>query len=343
MPLTFSPSCMPLSRAGAMPVAAHAASARPAWQRGLAALPQRGPRDGAMALGAAGFPGLSFDAERERAWVCREVAERQIDRLGLAFLRAESGAGAPPSEQLGATVEQLRGVEQGRPRAVKVELPGPISLALQLTDEQERPLALDPPLREALAQHVALRAAWLRELIESAGVSALVVLDEPFLDALDSPFCPLDWEEGGDLLARTLDNLRGQRGLSVEGEPHWAALVELPVDVIFFDAYEHGGTVSQAAQALGPFLERGGALAWGIVPGDAATLLAEPAAELAGRLADLVAALAAAGGGTAAQIAARSLVSTGTLTQLPPAQAAQATALCVETAGAARVAFGLDT
>lgn len=342
MPLSFSPSCLPLPRAGAPPAAADS-TPRAAGQRGLAAFTQRGPRDGAMTLGAAGFPGLSFDSERERAWVSREVAERQIDRLGMAFLRAEHGAGAPPGEQLGATLEQLRVAEQGRPRTVKVELPGPVSLALQLTDEQERPLAGDPALREALAQHLVLRADWLRELIESAGASALVVLDEPFLDALGSPFCPLDWEEGGDLLARTLDSMRGQRGLSVDGEPHWAALVELPVDVVFFDAYEQSAALVQAAQAVGPFLERGGALGWGLVPADGAALAQERAETLAQRLVRTADYLAAAGGGAPEQIAARSFVSTGGLAQLPAAQAAQATALCAETAAAARAAFGLDT
>src|SRR5690606_9185585 len=132
-----------------------AALARAAGNRGVATLAQRGPREAPLALGAAGFPGLSLDLERERARVDREAAERSIARVGLAYLRDERSAGAPPSEHIGAMVEQLRQAEQSRPRVVKAELIGPVSLALQLTDEQEQPLAYDPPLREALVQHVA--------------------------------------------------------------------------------------------------------------------------------------------------------------------------------------------
>jgi hypothetical protein len=307
-------------------------------------LSQRGPRDGALALGVAGFPGLSLDAERERASVSRESAERQIDRLGLAFLRAEHGAGAPPSEQLGAAVEQLRQAEQCRPATIKVELPGPIALALQVTDEQERPLAYDPPLREALAQHLTLRAAWLRELIESAGAKALVVLDEPFLDALGSPFCPMDWEEGGDLLARTLADLRGQRGLSVAGDVDWAALVELPVELLLFDAYEQSAGLVQAAQALAPFLARGGAIGWGVVPADGAAMAGERPETLSQRFARSIEYLAAATGSAPERLAAQSLISNaGSLAHLPAQQATQAFALCGQTAAAARAMFGLDT
>jgi hypothetical protein len=264
--------------------------------------------------------------------------------VGLAYLRDERSAGAPPSEQIGAMVEQLRQAEQSRPRVVKAELMGPVSLALQLTDEQEQPLAYDPPLREALVQHVALRAGWMHDLISSAGASALICLDEPFLDALGSAFCPLDWEEGGDLLARALDDMPGPRGLCTAGAPNWAALVGLPADLLLFDAYEHGAGIVQAAESVAGFLERGGALGWGIVPTEPAALAQERPETLAQRLISTVEYLAAAGGLAPEQIGAQSVVSTsGGLAHLTPELAEQATALCAEVAAATRAMFGLDS
>lgn len=343
MALTFSPACLPLPRPGAPFGGVDGAPLRAAGVRRVAALPQRGARESALALAVAGFPGLSIDGERERAWVSRPVAERQIDRLGIAYLRGERAAGAPPSEQLAAAVEQLRLAEQGRPHAIKAEILGPVSLALQVTDEHARPLAYDPALREAAAQHLALRAAWVRDLVESAGASALIVLDEPFLDALGSPFCPLDWAAGGDLLARALEGIAGPRGVCVAGEPRWAALLTLPVDVIFFDAYEHSAGLVQAAGLAAAFLAGGGALGWGIVPADPAALAQERAATVAQRFASSVEYLAVAGGIAPEQIAARSLISTsGALSHLPAEQAAQAAALCLEVAAAARAMFGLE-
>lgn len=341
MALSFSPACLPLPRSGAPVSGVDPALARGTGGRRLAVFAQRGPRESALALAAAGFPGLALDGER--AAVSRQAAERQIDRVGIAYLRGERAAGAPPSEQLVAAAEQLRQTEQGRPRSIKVELLGPVSLALQVTDDQERPLAYDPALREAVAQHLTLRAAWMRDLIESAGIGALLVLDEPFLDALGSPFSPLDWLEGGDLLARTLADLPAPRGVCASGEPHWPALFALPVDVIFFDAYEHSAGLVQSGVLATAFLERGGALAWGIVPADPAALAQERAATLAKRFASSVEYLAVAGGIAPEQVAARSFISTsGALAHLTARQAAQAVGLCVEAAAEVRVLFGLE-
>jgi hypothetical protein len=340
MALTFSPACLPLPRSG-VPAGVDAAPARAAGGRRLAGLAQRGPRESPLGLAAAGFPGLALDGER--AAVSRQTAERQIDRLGIAYLRGDRAGGAPPSDYLLAVADQLRQAEQGRPRAIKAELLGPVSLALQATDDQERPLAYDPGLREAVAQHVALRAAWVRDLIEAAGISALIVLDEPFLDALASPFSPLDWVEGGDLLARTLVDTPGARGICAAGEPRWAELLSLPADVIFFDAYEHSAGLVQAAALAAAFLERGGALGWGIVPADPAALAQERVATLAKRFASSVEYLAVAAGVAPERVAGQSLLSTsGTLAHLTAQQASQAVALCVEAAAEARALFGLE-
>jgi hypothetical protein len=342
MALTFSPACLPVPRGGAPQGATQ--GNRAAGLQVVATLAQRGPRDSAMALGAAGFPGLSLEPDRERASVVREAVERSLDRIGLAYLRAERAAGAPPSEQIGAVVEQLRLAEQGRPKVVKAELMGPVSLALQITDEQEQPLAYDPPLRETLVQHVALRAAWMQDLIGSAGAGALICLDEPFLDALGSPFCPLDWADGGDLLAHALGDMPPPRGLCTAGAPNWPALVALPVDLLFFDAYDHGAGVVQAADVVAAYLNEGGALGWGIVPTDSALLAQERPETLAQRMVSTVEYLAAAGGIAAEQVGARSVISTsGPLSHLPPALAEQAAALCVAVSRVARAMFGLDT
>jgi len=213
-----------------------------------------------------------------------------------------------------------------------------------MADEHERPLAYDPALRETLVQHVTLRATWLRDLIDSAGSVALICLDEPFLEALGSPFCPLDWAEGVDLLARVLDELRPPSGVCIAGSPDWAVLLALPVDLICFDAYEQSAGLVQAAPAVGSFLQQGGALGWGVVPAESGALAQERTETLAQRFASSVGFLAAASGVSAEQISRSALISTsGVLGALAPAQAEAATALCAEVSTAARAIFGLTS
>lgn len=302
-------------------------------------------RDNPFVLALIGFPGLAFADEPERAMVHRHAAEDGLDHVALAYLRGSRSAGAPSGPYLAAVVEQVRSAERSRPALIKAELAGPIGQALQVVDEDERPVADDPALREALGQHTVLRARWLHDQLALSGATTLICLDEPFLAALNSPFCPLDWEEGADLLARTLSEVPGWRGLCVTEALPWASLLELPADVFFFNAYDYGAGLVSAAADVRRFLERGGALGWGIVPADALAL-AEGAAlhgRLAQRLIAMMEDLAAASGLDGNAIARRSFVSAaGALTHLPAPQAAQAVTCCADVAAAIRTYFRLD-
>jgi hypothetical protein len=288
-----------------------------------------------------GFPSLVF--EHERGVVTRQAAELELGRVGLAYLRDERAAGAPPPEQQSAIAEQLRHLEHARAPIARAEISGPLSLALQIVDDQERPLAYDPAMREALAQQLTLRAAWLSEQISSHLGAAMVCLDEPFLDALSSPFAPLDYDEGFALLARTLAEAPAPRGLCVSGQTNWATVLALPADIIFFDAYEHEAGLIQAASAVAGYLDRGGTLGWGLVPNDPATLTQERVETLARRFESAVEYLAAAGSILPERIRGAALISTsGSLAHLPPPQAAQAAALCGEVSAHLRAKYQLD-
>lgn len=333
--LPFAAACLPAPRAGAP--AGWQGGGRP----GLAPLPQRAPREQPFALAAAGFPGLTLD--HERGVVARDTAEHHLGRIGLAYLRGERAAGAPPPEQAAAVAEMVRQLEQARASVARAEISGPISLALQLVDEQERPLAYDPAMREALAQHVSLRAAWLRDQIGAHMGAAMVCLDEPFLDATASPFAPIDEADGVELLAQTMADAPPPRGLCLPGTPNWAAILALPVDVVFFDAYEHGAGLIQAAGAVAGYLDRGGVIAWGVVPNEPAALTQERAETLARRFESTVEYLAAAGGIDPGRIRAAALISTsGGLAHLPPNVAAQAAALCGDVSTHLRAKYQLE-
>lgn len=333
--LPFAPACRPAPRVGAP------GGGRSAGERGLATLTQRGPRESPLMLAVAGFPGVILEHDRPAA--IRQPTEIELGRIGLAYLRGERAAGAPPHEHVVAVVEMLRQLEQVRARFAGAELTGPVSLSLQLVDEQERPLAYTPALREALAQQLVLRATWLHDQISVHLGGALICLDEPFLDALASPFAPLDEADGLALLAQTLDDLPTPCGLCVAGLPNWEAILSLPVDVVYFDAYGHRPGLLQSASAVVDYLARGGILAWGLVPTDAAALANERAEALAHRFESAVAYLAADGGIEPAQIRAAALISTsGSLAHLPLDLAAHAAALCGELAAHLRALYQLD-
>jgi hypothetical protein len=347
MPLAFAPACLPVLRGGLPHATAHDAVALvaaatpdlPAWP----AVPERSFRETALAQAAAGFPGLTIDPEYERISVDHAAAEIGLDHLGLAYLRGDPGAGALPADHAAGLGELLRLVSHGhRARALKGEVLGPVSLALQLTDESDRPLAYDPALREALLHHLALRVAWHYEQLSTYTDHVIICLDEPSLDAMSLPLCPIDWEEGLDMLKRLLADMPGCRGIGLGGGVDWAAVLGMPVDMVLFDAYEHGAALIYAADAVAGFLDRGGILGWGIVPADPVALAHEHADLLAQRLGRAVDYLSAASGLDPGRILNASLItSSGSLANLSVESAGQALRMCAAVSRRMREDHGL--
>ncbi|NTW98196.1 MAG: hypothetical protein HGB28_06585, partial [Oscillochloris sp.] len=229
-----------------------------------------------------------------------------------------------------------------RARGLKGEALGPVSLALQLTDEDDRPLAYDPVLREALLHHLALRVAWHYEQLSTYTDHVIFCLDEPFLDALDLPLCPFERDEGMDMIGRLLADMPGCRGLCVGGDVAWATLLALPVDLVLFDAYEHGASPIEEAAAVADFIGRGGMLGWGIVPVDPGALAQERADLLAHRLEMAVDYLATASGLDQRRIFDASLItSSDSLSTLSVEGAEQALRMCAAISQRLREAHGL--
>src|SRR5690349_19148049 len=187
MTLPFAPACLPLLLGGlphrgaaqALELSRRYAGALLAWPQ----LPQRGFHEQSFVQSALGFPGLVVDAARARVFVDRASAEREIDRLALAYLEddidyaALDGDDAAGLDELFRQRDNLRGI-----MALKGQLLGPISLAAQLTDERQRPLIYDAMFFEALAQHLRLRAAWQEARLSDLVNVTIVCLEEPFLE-----------------------------------------------------------------------------------------------------------------------------------------------------------------
>ena len=58
----------------------------------------------------------------------------------------------------------------------------------------------------------------------------------------------------------------GLAGIHCCGNTEWSILVDAGVDILNFDAFGFGETIAMYPQAVKALLERGGAIAWGVVP-----------------------------------------------------------------------------
>ncbi len=348
MPLSFQPACLPVAHSSlphtspsqALAVLLKATPAVLAWPQ----LPRRSFREQSDVQSAIGFPGLSIDATTRQVMVDQASVGRELDRLALAYLQDDVAHSGLTADDAAGLIELLRVVGPGfKGRALKGQLIGPISLALQLTDEQRRPMVYTPMFLEGLAQHLALRAGWQTTKLADYARDIIICLDEPFLDALNSPFCPLDWQQGQELLERVFAAISGCRGLITNGAVNWSLLLpETSVELVILDAYYHASALLEASAVLPGFLERSGVLAWGLIPADEHALSLETPEMLIVRFERLLTTLGAVGVDRDKVVAASLITTSGSLGHLSVANAEKALLLCAEVSQRLRTAYGLN-
>jgi len=324
--MPFVPACLPLLLGGlphrnaaqALEISRRYAGQLLAWPQ----LPQRSFREQSFVQSAIGFPGLVIDAAHSRVYVDRGRAEREIDRLGLAYLQDRSTYAALAPDDASGLDELMRQRDSVRGAlALKGQLLGPISLAAQLTDEHDQPLIYDDMLFDALVQHLRLRAEWQEAQLLELNDATIICIDEPFLDTVGLPFVPLDWERAREQIDQTLEGVRGYKGVFAGGAVNWSQVLRTSVDLVIVDVYNHGAALVAAATALTTFLEHEGIVGLGIMPVDEEAVEQLNADQLVGRLVAFVEQLAPAGIAPDRLLRQAVISTTGSLSRLPIAAA----------------------
>lgn len=64
----------------------------------------------------------------------------------------------------------------------------------------------------------------------------------------------------------TLNAVDGSKGIHLCGNPDWDFLLNFEMDILSFDAFHRGELFVKYLNGIRGFLDRGGIIAWGIVP-----------------------------------------------------------------------------
>lgn len=262
----------------------------PAWPQ----LPKRSFLENMYAQFSEGFPGVQL--EEERIWIDRSGdLSKSLEQLYAAYLDSDVNRYAmSPEYAEGFSVFLNRAGKNGE-KAVKGQMTGPISFGLTVTDQDRRPLLYDDVLADALAKHLRLKAAWQQRVLSAVFPKTIISIDEPYLASLGSAFVSFPREQVVALLEEVLGGISGLKAIHCCGNTDWAVILETSIDILSFDAYSYGETLSLYPSELKDFFERGGVIAWGIVPNDENTLARETDASLLRRLDDMMGMLAKKG------------------------------------------------
>jgi len=156
------------------------------------------------------------------------------------------------------------------PSAVKGQITGPFTLLTGITDHNKRLGYYEPTFREMAVKALAMKGAWQVEFFKELNLPIIIFIDEPALAGLgSSAFISIDKDDIAQDLSEVVDAIKssgGLAGIHVCANTDWTFLLSLELDVLSFDAHGFFDKLITCKKLVHAFLERGGIIAWGIVP-----------------------------------------------------------------------------
>jgi hypothetical protein len=150
--------------------------------------------------------------------------------------------------------------------AIRGQLEGPISFGLKILDETDRPIIFNDQVRAILLDFLARRAQAQLIRLKEKHPRAFMFLDEPGLQFIFSAVSGYHDTRAKDDLDRFLAQIDRPRGIHLCGNPDWEFLLARDLDILSLDIYTNGEVFRCYGQAVRRFLNRGGVLAWGLIP-----------------------------------------------------------------------------
>jgi len=217
------------------------------------------------------FPGIVLEDGRIFVDRTRDLDD-DLERLYLAYLEDDLEYGHISAAHA-ACLETLRQGQISLPQpfvALKGQVTGPVSWGLTIVDQNKRPILYDEVLADAVGKHIRLKAAWQERELAKLAPTTIVFVDEPYMASFGSAFVSLGREQVIGLLEEVFAGLHGIKGVHCCGNTDWGLLLNTSVDILSLDAYDYSETLTLYPADVARFLNRGGIIAWGIVPADIA-------------------------------------------------------------------------
>jgi methionine synthase II (cobalamin-independent) len=217
-------------------------------------LPRKHPHEAMLAQVAAGMLGIVSEPD----------GTLRVDRPRAL---APVANGAPLDADAWAGTLAFLAECRRRETPIKLQLTGPVTLGIELCSAGVR-------VTKAFAVAAATVRSRADALVTAARQAAprapiVIMLDEPWLAAADEESFPLVPDDTIDLVSGALASAAAAgaavTGVHCCGDADWSLVLHAGPDIVSLPA---SADIAQDAPALGVFLDRGGWIAWGVVPTD---------------------------------------------------------------------------
>ncbi|MFP4477171.1 MAG: hypothetical protein ACLFOY_16540 [Desulfatibacillaceae bacterium] len=154
--------------------------------------------------------------------------------------------------------------------AIKGQVTGPFTMTTSVKDQNGRDLLFDDRLRDAMVKMMAMKARWQVRKLRETGAPVILFLDEPALAGFGtSAYITVTKDDVTAMLAEVMESVAeegGYVGVHICANSDWSLVLDSAADFVSFDAYSFFDKFVLFDKGLHGFLERGGNIAWGIVP-----------------------------------------------------------------------------
>lgn len=151
----------------------------------------------------------------------------------------------------------------------KGQVTGPISFGLTVTDQDLRASLYDDTYADVIIKNVAMNARWQIQQLRTIRPNIVLFVDEPYMAAFGSAFISLSRERVIDMLNEVFAAIHQEgalAGVHCCANTDWSVLMATSADILNMDAHGYLDNLALYPGELRDFLDRGGVIAWGIVP-----------------------------------------------------------------------------
>ncbi len=236
-------------------------------------LPKTGFKDNMYAQYSEGFPGLIIDEKNNKMHVDTAKFMENMEGFFETYLKQDPKDFKISLEYAKGLYTILKHEENNiglnTITAIKGHITGPISFGMQVVDENKKCIAYNDAMREVLVKLLQMKAKWQENKLKEINKNTIIFLDEPYLTAFGSAYFNLDRDIVTGMINEVLSGIGGLKGIHCCGNTDWSLILNSPIDILSFDAFNFSENLNLFADDVVDYLKKDKMIAWGIIPTNA--------------------------------------------------------------------------
>jgi len=209
------------------------------------------------------FPGILLDMENR---ILRFSMEKFINEFEETMAHFDEPEYFDISKEYSVVYHRFLEMDLSDRPAIRGQLEGPISFGLNILDQDKRPILFEDTVRSFMLEFMSKRINVQLERLKQMNSNAFMFVDEPGLQFLFSALSGYDSTKAKSDMEDFFAMIQRPRGIHLCGNPDWDFLLGLDLDILSLDVYQNGEIFASYSKSIKRFLDRGGVIAWGIVP-----------------------------------------------------------------------------